>query len=182
MLILLWFAFAAFVFFAMDIRPKAAAIPFVPSPFIGLMKLCCIALFVGYAFSLYKLPSATLWLGKVPVALAALLTSLGAGLVAWAKIALGKSFTWTGYHLSNAPIVHHGPYRWLRHPLYCGVFLFEAGAAIIFIQSLVVPSPHPVLLLAVALPLLIYAVGFNLTMACKETKDLSLRARASAQG
>lgn len=174
---LLWLAYAAFAFFAMDIRSKEAAVPFVPVNYIILMKLSCFLLFAGYGISLWFLPAYQTSPFTPSVIIASILTVTGTALVAWAKISLGKSFTWTGFHIEDAPIVHHGPYRWFKHPLYYGVFLFETGAVTIFIQSLVIPSSTPLLLLTLMLPPLFYAIGFNLTMARKETKDLKQRAK-----
>jgi protein-S-isoprenylcysteine O-methyltransferase Ste14 len=53
-----------------------------------------------------------------------LLQLAGAALTAWAVFHLGRSF---GLVAANRGIRTHGPYRYVRHPLYAGYLLAETG-------------------------------------------------------
>ena len=65
---------------------------------------------------------------------ALLLYSLGVALRYWAVWALGP---WFSRHLQAAPeqeLISRGPYRVLRHPLYCGLFLALTGTAALMVS------------------------------------------------
>lgn len=68
------------------------------------------------------LPAALRWAG-IPAFLA------GASLAMWARFTLGRSSTVTSVPASGATLVTHGPYRWLRHPIYSGGAVMAVGAA-----------------------------------------------------
>jgi protein-S-isoprenylcysteine O-methyltransferase Ste14 len=53
--------------------------------------------------------------------------ALGILLRYWAAWALGPWFSRTLRAGAGQPLVDRGPYRWLRHPLYVGLFLLAAG-------------------------------------------------------
>lgn len=157
---------AVFILFGFDIRKKPAAKTFVPLIFIILMKASCVLLFTLYVWSIYTITT----LHPLHYA-TAVFTTVGALLVMWAKITLGGSFTWTGYHLTNAQIVTHGPYKYVKHPLYYGVFLVEIGALITYILAIYERENFTLLFALGAIPM-VYAVGFNLIMARKETLNI----------
>ena len=48
----------------------------------------------------------------------------GAGVAIWAVVSLGRSF---GLVAANRGVATHGPYRFVRHPLYAGYFLTQTG-------------------------------------------------------
>ena len=50
-------------------------------------------------------------------------------LKSWAIVALGERWSFRVLVLPGAPLVTHGPYRWLRHPNYVAVAGELAGAA-----------------------------------------------------
>ncbi len=52
---------------------------------------------------------------------------LGYALRIWAVITLGKFFTMKVMIFLNHRLIDTGPYRWLRHPSYSGVFLTAIG-------------------------------------------------------
>lgn len=157
---------ALFVLFGFDIRKNPAAKTFVRLPFIVFMKSSCVLLFSLYIWSISTITTVH------PLHYAtAVFTTVGAFMVMWAKITLGGSFTWTGYHLTNAQIVTHGPYKYMKHPLYYGVFLVEIGAMITYVLAIFDRENFTLLLALGAIPVL-YAVGFNLIMARKETLNI----------
>jgi protein-S-isoprenylcysteine O-methyltransferase Ste14 len=59
--------------------------------------------------------------------LAVILTFLGTATVIKAKIDLGDYHVWTGYKREDTKLVIKGIYRWIRHPLYLGIFIFILG-------------------------------------------------------
>ena len=54
---------------------------------------------------------------------------LAKALKSWAIISLGDRWSFRVLVLPGAPLVTHGPYRWLRHPNYVAVAGELAGAA-----------------------------------------------------
>jgi len=53
----------------------------------------------------------------------AFLFAVGMGLRYSSMAALGERWSTRVYALPDAPLVTKGPYRWMRHPIYAGVFL-----------------------------------------------------------
>lgn len=49
----------------------------------------------------------------------------------WAIVTLGRCWTFRIVVVPNAPLIHGGPYRWLRHPNYVGVVGELLGVALI---------------------------------------------------
>jgi len=70
----------------------------------------------------------------------------GAALAGWAVRALGESLTTLPAPRAGAALVQSGPYRWVRHPIYCGGLLLFGGLSLVF--------SVPALLLTGALALL----------------------------
>jgi protein-S-isoprenylcysteine O-methyltransferase Ste14 len=53
--------------------------------------------------------------------------ALGLAVRLWAVVTLGRSFsTFLGVHPGQT-VVQHGPYRWVRHPSYTGLWLIVLG-------------------------------------------------------
>lgn len=65
------------------------------------------------------------WVG-VGVGAAGLLLAVAA------RVALGAWFAPTGAVFKGQHVVVHGPYAWVRHPLYVGWWMFLAGAGLAF--------------------------------------------------
>lgn len=61
----------------------------------------------------------------IPIGLA--LMCLGVALRAWSVICLREFFTMDVKIFSNHRIIERGPYRWVRHPSYLGVFITALG-------------------------------------------------------
>ncbi len=76
------------------------------------------------AWSSLPLPLAVRWAG-----VGALL--MGAVLLMWTFRSLGKNLTDTVVTRRTHTLVVHGPYRWVRHPLYSSAALLVAGVSLI---------------------------------------------------
>lgn len=60
-----------------------------------------------------------------------LLMLLGWFFAVWARVALGGNWSGTVTVKENHVLVTHGPYRWVRHPIYSGVLLLLLGTAVV---------------------------------------------------
>jgi protein-S-isoprenylcysteine O-methyltransferase Ste14 len=76
------------------------------------------------AWASVPLPIWLRWLG-----VAALLT--GSGLLVWTFRTLGANLTDTVVTREKHTLVVHGPYRWIRHPLYSSAALFVAAISLV---------------------------------------------------
>ena len=76
------------------------------------------------AWSAVSLPSWIRWAGVVPIA-------MGCALLLWTMQSLGKNLTDTVVTRQTHTLVVHGPYRWVRHPLYDSVALFTMAIALL---------------------------------------------------
>jgi protein-S-isoprenylcysteine O-methyltransferase Ste14 len=71
------------------------------------------------------------------LAILGLLVSVaGAGLAAWAKLRLGRWFSGTFAVKPGHELVTDGPYGLTRHPMYTGLLLLVAGAALAWDSAL----------------------------------------------
>jgi protein-S-isoprenylcysteine O-methyltransferase Ste14 len=99
---------------------------------VGLISLVSTALLVW--IGLYA------WLGPARLGIRATPTWLaGAGwslmglscmLIAWSQAVMGDSWR-MGLADDQPPLVRHGPYRIVRHPIYLGWWLFVVGVALV---------------------------------------------------
>lgn len=93
----------------------------------ALMLLVLILYFVApdwIEWAMLPLPAWLRWLGSV-------LMVVATALQVWMFLALGKNITDTVVTRKEHTLVTHGPYRWIRHPLYVAfVGLFVAVALI----------------------------------------------------
>jgi protein-S-isoprenylcysteine O-methyltransferase Ste14 len=76
------------------------------------------------AWSALPLPAWLRWAGVVVLISAA-------GLLLWTFRSLGPNLTDTVVTRQQHTLVFHGPYRWIRHPLYTSVVLFTVAMAVI---------------------------------------------------
>ncbi len=72
----------------------------------------------------YWLPSLVAW-GLVG------LFVLGLALTMWGKAALGPNYAAVSALKVEHRLVDHGPYAWLRHPIYAGAILMYASTAVL---------------------------------------------------
>ncbi len=85
---------------------------------------------------------------QTPVSLAGLaIDTFGTAISLWGVMYLGRSF---GIFVAVRKVVMRGPYRFVRHPIYCGYFFSFAGLALTFF------CPAAFVLLAVHYSLFIY--------------------------
>ena len=63
------------------------------------------------------------WAGVIPVA-------AGFGLLQWSHVALGANWSDTPRTTRGQALVTHGPYQWIRHPIYAA-FLLILGAPLL---------------------------------------------------
>ncbi len=59
-----------------------------------------------------------------------LFVAVGAALTAWTLRSLGRNLTDTVVTRRAHTLVFHGPYRWVRHPLYLAVLLLTGGLSL----------------------------------------------------
>lgn len=90
----------------------------------------------------------------------------GYGLVLWSLLALGRSF---GIAPADRGLVTHGPYRYIRHPMYLGELILRA--------ALVVTLPQPLL----AGALLVALVIIQITRAFREERIIDTYSTYSSQ-
>jgi len=113
----------SFTIFISDLRKKRSSEPLLSKSFIKIMKLSYIIPIAIYGYTLVTL-NVLFTLDY----LAILLTLLGTVTVIKAKMDLGSYHVWTGYKREDTELVVRGIYRWIRHPLYVGIFIFIFGA------------------------------------------------------
>jgi protein-S-isoprenylcysteine O-methyltransferase Ste14 len=68
----------------------------------------------------------------VPVVIGMVVFTAGEALRVWAKVALGRYFTYTVMTSSDQPVITSGPYRYVRHPSYTGFLLIAIGAGAVW--------------------------------------------------
>ena len=76
------------------------------------------------AWSSVPLPFGARWAGVAVFA-------LGSALVLWTFRSLGPNLTDTVVTRASHTLVEHGPYRWIRHPLYDAVALLTVATALV---------------------------------------------------
>ena len=98
---------------------------------LGLPELVLLPV-VTYVLASNQTPAAELGLPQIGAALvAALLAAAAAALSLWAG-ATFPSVTTGHYVLEDHQVVSDGPYAWVRHPIYVGVFLIWISLALAF--------------------------------------------------
>ena len=68
----------------------------------------------------FWLPEWLRWTGVVIV-------YVGLAGLAWVQWALGRNFDTTLHVRDEHTLITHGPYRWVRHPMYTVLFLLDIG-------------------------------------------------------
>jgi protein-S-isoprenylcysteine O-methyltransferase Ste14 len=87
------------------------------------------------AWAIFPLPLWARWIGA-GVSVGAVL------LLAWVQWALGKNFNTTLHVREQHTLITHGPYRWVRHPMYTALFSLGVGWLLLTANGVVgVPLP-----------------------------------------
>ena len=63
--------------------------------------------------------------------LAAGITLVGLGVTLWARWALGRNWSGSVTFKQDHELIEHGPYRFVRHPIYTGLLTMALGSAIL---------------------------------------------------
>jgi protein-S-isoprenylcysteine O-methyltransferase Ste14 len=64
------------------------------------------------------------WLGVI-------LTTVGVAVAIWARRTLGEFWSARVTLKEEHQLIRSGPYRWVRHPIYTGVFVATAGTSLV---------------------------------------------------
>jgi protein-S-isoprenylcysteine O-methyltransferase Ste14 len=95
---------------------------------IGIGYIAAMLVYTVYprylAWAAFPLPTWARWVGTV-LALASL------PLLWWVQWALGKNFSTTLHVREGHRLVQHGPYRWVRHPMYSVLTTFGVGMTLL---------------------------------------------------
>ena len=151
-----------FVVFISDFRKKKGMVPLVNEKITKLLKF---TYFIPVIIVAYTLSTLNYITSFDFVALA--LTSVGAVVVAKAKLDLGICHTWAGYCKQSSQLEVSGIYSYIRHPLYLGVHLFSIGGLV----TLMLHAQWYLTLVAVMMGL--FMVAFLTIAASKETDYLT---------
>ncbi len=89
----------------------------------------------GATFLYIALPGKAAWM-EVPLPVWLRFVGIGGGMLAlvvltWAHHALGRNFSTRPVIKPHHRLVSHGPYRWIRHPIYSSYFLLFLSAFLI---------------------------------------------------
>jgi len=91
---------------------------------IGLTYTSALLTYIFYPSLLnwasFVLPGWTRWLGVI-------LSILSVCLIWWVQWALGVQFDTTMHIQADHQLISHGPYHWVRHPMYTSLFLMGIG-------------------------------------------------------
>ncbi|KJA22513.1 hypothetical protein HYPSUDRAFT_202089 [Hypholoma sublateritium FD-334 SS-4] len=108
---------------------------------VWLGAVCDIACIIGRLFLLPAWTNGFGWIGHVTedarehiptmMLIGATLATFAAGLRIWCFNALGPFFTFEITIRPKHRLITHGPYAWVRHPSYTGVYLTLAGATLV---------------------------------------------------
>ncbi len=95
-----------------------------------MMWLSMLVYFINPAWMVWSQLPLPLWVRWLGVAL----MSLCLPLFYWIFSSLGKNVTKTVAIREEHSLVVHGPYRWVRHPLYTGGFFFFIGLSLLSVN------------------------------------------------
>ena len=98
-----------------------------------------LATFAFYTIMLTLLANRISWLGLrtclwptagTVLLVARVLVVAGLATMVWARLCLGANWSATVTFRQGHELVRHGPYRFVRHPIYTGMLLMVAGTAV----------------------------------------------------
>ncbi len=123
--------FIVFFIFIADIRMKRGMKSLINEKLNILMKLVFLASAVAYFYVLISADGLIF-----PDIIAFILTLSGMLITVKAKLDLAGSHTWAGYRMNYSELVTRGIYRYIRHPLYTGIYIFIFGGLAIIMPRL----------------------------------------------
>lgn len=89
--------------------------------------------FVGIIEAIYfRYPESFRWDAVTTIAL--VLMVAGLGLRTWAVVTLGRFFTWFITVYDDHQVIRSGPFRFIRHPAYCGALILFV-ATLLFLHA-----------------------------------------------
>jgi protein-S-isoprenylcysteine O-methyltransferase Ste14 len=94
----------------------------------ALFALACILLFQPWRLG--PLDSRFVPDARIYAACGLVLTVAGVAFAIWARFALGRNWSGTVTIKQDHVLIRHGPYRFVRHPIYSGILLAMAGTAL----------------------------------------------------
>ncbi|HEU4327524.1 MAG TPA: isoprenylcysteine carboxylmethyltransferase family protein [Roseiflexaceae bacterium] len=110
-------------------------------PFVLMLLVYCFRP-ETLAWAQLPLPEWARWLGLA-------LGLLAVPLSWWVQVSLGANFDTTLHVREGHTLVTHGPYRWVRHPMYSVLYLFELALLLLSANWLIGGVPLVVLTLIV---------------------------------
>lgn len=123
---------------------------------VRVMRLLSLIIW-GFIFAYMINPSWVVW-AQLPLplwlrALGALLLLLAVPLAYWVYISLGLNVSPTQSTREGATLVTHGPYRWVRHPLYTvGTMAYLSIGLVTALWPVLVGMLAPMIFLAIRTP------------------------------
>ncbi len=120
-----------FVYFISDVN-KIDSRPLIKEPWLTLMRMLFPIPPIAYFYYLYKMDEVT-WLDII----ALMIMISGVIIIGFSKKKLGKRHSWAGYYKQNIDsFVKSGIYKYIRHPLYTGIYVAVTGSMIVVFQRM----------------------------------------------
>jgi protein-S-isoprenylcysteine O-methyltransferase Ste14 len=96
-----------------------------------VLRLCVVPGVIVLLRSPNIAPGAEIRPALVTVVIGIVLFAAGEALRVWAKLTLGRYFTYAVMTSGDQPVITSGPYQFVRHPSYTGVLLLAIGAGFV---------------------------------------------------
>lgn len=127
-----WYAFfVVWAIGALKVKQTKMMEPDAARLFTGILMVAAYLLLFSHYFAfgvlarrMFPGTSSVEWVGVV-------LTYAGATIAIWARLILGQNWSARVTLKVGHELIHSGPYRYVRHPIYTGMLLAMAGTAIV---------------------------------------------------
>lgn len=97
-----------------------------------VLRLLMVPAILAVVISPALAPAAEIRPPVVGFAVGAVVLAAGEGLRVWARVTLGRYFTYAVETSADQPVIRTGPYRVVRHPSYTGIMLIVIGFGVIW--------------------------------------------------